>query len=525
VSDPGVDALRQQLRERGYLSHGIERWFALDPWSSRTFWLELAIVAAKAAVAIALFATVPMTAIVLFRNHPLTVLETVDLALIYGAGWAAVAFLFILAVALVLKLRPALAVDTPRALLGISLAAAALLTLLIAGWWSRFPVPPSTAEVATGLVLLIIFFLVVTIIVSAALLSFSIYELQRVPAIHQRSRRKPMAVAAAGLLALLFVPAYGGNDRTFAPAPLQVVVTPSARRVALLAVDGLTHEIFASRSTGLRVWPVATARGASTAERWASVGTGVPPRYHGVRAIEGVRFRGGSHMLQSISTADVALRTIAPAIGLAVRAPLPPTVRRRDFVWEVFAQRGVPVLAVNWWTSETSASSVAQQTIFAAAKGDPLAVDALAIRRAFDAHAQFVTAYLPALDVILNRLPLDRSAQLAQSVRALDQLSDAIGIARERGYDVLVIGMPGDRQNGHAVLASTLPLAAPRSAYDIAPTLCALFGFPATEEMRGSSLAGSVQRIPSYGTRNASASAGKVDEEYYQNLKSLGYIK
>jgi len=48
VSRSDVDVLRDQLRERGYLSHGIERWFALDPWRSRAFWLELAVVAAKA---------------------------------------------------------------------------------------------------------------------------------------------------------------------------------------------------------------------------------------------------------------------------------------------------------------------------------------------------------------------------------------------------------------------------------------------------------------------------------------------
>ena len=45
VSD--VDDLRSQLRDRGYLSQGIERWFALDPWSSPAFWVELSIVAAK----------------------------------------------------------------------------------------------------------------------------------------------------------------------------------------------------------------------------------------------------------------------------------------------------------------------------------------------------------------------------------------------------------------------------------------------------------------------------------------------
>src|SRR5688572_32301184 len=50
------------------LTHGIERWFALDPWSSRAFWLELTLVALKAAVLIAAFGALPMTAVMLFRN-------------------------------------------------------------------------------------------------------------------------------------------------------------------------------------------------------------------------------------------------------------------------------------------------------------------------------------------------------------------------------------------------------------------------------------------------------------------------
>src|SRR6202043_4269897 len=85
-----VDDLRQQLRDRGFLSHGIERWFALDPWGSRTFWVEVMIVAAKAAVLIAAFAMLPLVAIMLYRNHPLSALETLLMAIAY-AGTALVA--------------------------------------------------------------------------------------------------------------------------------------------------------------------------------------------------------------------------------------------------------------------------------------------------------------------------------------------------------------------------------------------------------------------------------------------------
>ena len=58
-----VESLRTQLRERGYLTHGIERWFALDPWSSRAFWLELITLALKAATLIAAFGALPLARI------------------------------------------------------------------------------------------------------------------------------------------------------------------------------------------------------------------------------------------------------------------------------------------------------------------------------------------------------------------------------------------------------------------------------------------------------------------------------
>jgi|GEM_PF-3034745 len=421
MPDHSVDELRSQLRERGYLSHGIERWFALDPWSSRAFWLELATVALKAAVLIALFAAVPFVAVMLFRNHPLSPLETLELALLYGGAAFAVAFVFVVAVALVLKLRPELAVDTPSALLGISLAAAALLSAPIALWWYRFDAPPSLPELVTGLGLAVIFFLVTTTIVSAAILSFSIYELQRVPAIHQKPRTVPMTVAAAILMALLFLPAYAQQEKRAPEAPVQVVTTPTQRKVALVAVDGMTREIFLSRPELARSFvlsvPASGVPGESTAERWASVGTGVPTRQHGVRAIEGVRFRGGPHLLQTLSRSDFVIHQLAGMTGLARRQPLPPTVRRRDYVWELFAARGLPSAAVNWWTTETLRSggldSVGQETIFAAAtkQASPadaaIAVDESAARTLLATidrdHPQFATVYLPALDLVLNR--------------------------------------------------------------------------------------------------------------------------
>src|SRR5215212_4795783 len=262
-----VDELRSQLRTRGYLTHSIERWFALDPWSSRAFWLELVLVALKAGTLIAAFAALPMTAVMLFRNLPLTAFETLALFLTYAAAWLLLSFLLVILIALLLKLRPALPIDTPRALLGISLGAAALLVAPVAIWWYRFDVAPATNELLAGIALTAIFFLVATIVVSAALLSFSIYEVQRVPVIHQKPRTIPMAVAAVVLIALLFVPGWAVRERNVAEP--MVVTAPTTARIALIAVDGLTNEILQSRPDLVQsLHPIAIPpiAGASTTE-------------------------------------------------------------------------------------------------------------------------------------------------------------------------------------------------------------------------------------------------------------------
>ncbi len=526
-----VDDLRQQLRDRGYLTHGIERWFALDPWSSRAFWLELVTVALKAAVLIAAFGSLAPTAVMLARNSPLSAIEIFGIFTSYAAVWLVAAFAFVVMVALILKLRPSLPIDTPRALLAISLVVSALLVAPIAIWWYRFDTGPTTAELIAGIALSVVFFLVATVVVSAALLSFSIYELQRIPTIHSRSRTIPMAVAAAVLIALLFVPAYAERERAFIEP--MVVTSPSTRRVALIAVDGLTWEIAQSRPDLAKALPhamsVRPVPGSSTTERWASLGTGVRTEAHGVRAIEGIRFRGGSHVMQRVSRGDIVLMDLAPLARIARREPLPPTVRKRDYVWEIFAERGVTSVAVNWWATsdvdEGALTTVSPELVFIGAGIDPLKLDAIASDRFLailtSEYPRFATVYLPTLDVILNRVELDRTTQLANSIRALDGVVNTIALVRARGYDVVLAGMPGDRQSGSAVVASTIPLRA-QTSWDVAPAILDILGFPASSEMPGGT---STSRIASYGPRAGGVETVTMNEEYYENLKSLGYIR
>jgi hypothetical protein len=318
-----------------------------------------------------------------------------------------------------------------------------------------------------------------------------------------------------------------------------VVTTPTSLRIALIAVDGLTHEILQSRPDLLRLIPNASRipplPADSTTERWASLGTGVPTDAHGVRAIEGVRFLGATHILQRISRGDVVLMNVAPALRIARREPLPPTVRRRDYVWEIVTARGLPAVSVNWWTTsdvqDGALQAVGPESVFTTAKGEALRVDATATSRFLtlldERNPRFATVYLPALDVVLNRLELDQSTQLAQSLRALEGIGNAIARVRARGYEVVLAGMPGDGQSGNAVIASTLPLQRATTAFDVAPTLLEVLGFPLSNEMPGHPLLfeRSDPRIASYGNRTASGPPPQLNDEYYENLKSLGYIR
>ena len=91
---------------------------------------------------------------------------------------------------------------------------------------------------------------------------------------------------------------------------------------------------------------------------------------------------------------------------------------------------------------------------------------------------------------------------------------------------MLLNGIAGEGQSVQGVLASTIALTKPESSWDVAPTIAELAGFPASEEMPGRSAVKTSQpRIATYGERSRTESATRLNQEYYESLRSLGYIR
>jgi hypothetical protein len=540
VRPQSIAELREQLRSLGYLTHRLERWFALDPWSSRTFWQELLAVAAKSGVLIAPFVAAPMIAAMAIRNAPMGFAP----AVVMGASWLFIALLAIMglvvASALVMKIRPMAVIERPGLLTVTSLSLSALLAAWVAFWWSGFESRASNLETVLVAALVLALVAAGATVFAAALLSFSIHETHQIPAIARRSRSRAILLAGAAILAgLLALPALTAKPAQPLP-PESVLVTPTDARVALIAVDGLTLQLFRAHE-GLRgffseVRPLRFSPAASAPELWASLGTGTRRELHAVRSIEGLRV--GGQILQEVSRHEPlrALPTVART------EPLPSNVRMRHYAWELLAERGVPVVATNWWlTPSLDAGALraeGQEEIFAAARAPEPGERALEVDRTATAallqsiearRPGFATVYLPAVDIAMNRLQLPAGSRPALVVEAIGSIAALATDLRGHGFEILLIGSSGAGAEGEGVLASTIALnEGDASADDVAPTILALFGFPASEEMPGSSLLPDREqaRIGSFGARGGERARRETfDREYHEALRSLGYVQ
>lgn len=539
-----MDELRNELRNLGYLTSHIERWFTANPWSSRGYSAELLLVNLKASTLAAFFFALCTTSVMMLRNRPLDLATVVLLFFTYAAVLLGIGSAAGILTSILMHVRPAVVVDRPRLLTASAAVPAAVLASSVVWWWSGFAVAPSWTELAVAAPLLLLAFAVAIIVYAAALLSLSIHETHRLPVAPRRSQTRPIAFAGAVLLLFVLTPAMIGSGSRAAERSGQIIVTPATARVALIAVDGMTGELLRTRADLASLFRVhhqipAPPPGSSP-EIWATAGTGVPASIHGVRAVEAIHFRGARAPVQEVSDHDIAIRNVAPFVRVAERVPLPPTLRLRDFVWEIAAARGIPSAAVNWWTTEPSRNpllaSIPQESIHArAGAASPLeraksvdATTAATLLRNLPARTPaLAVAYLPGLEVISNRLQIDATQRFAATVETLDRATALVRDLRSRGWEIVLAGLPAPGQGGHGVVAATVPLVKPESYLDVAPTLLDLVGFPRSAEMTGRSLLpeSTQTTVPTFGERTRAEAAVPVSREYYESLRSLGYIQ
>src|SRR5687767_7300333 len=100
----------------------------------------------------------------LVRNRPLGAGATMELFALYGVASFVLAAAVVVTIALALKLRPQLPIDTPRALLALSIITAAGIVALFAGWWFAFDSEPSASELIIGMLLAATLFVVATVV-------------------------------------------------------------------------------------------------------------------------------------------------------------------------------------------------------------------------------------------------------------------------------------------------------------------------------------------------------------------------
>ncbi len=136
------------------------------------------------------------------------------------------------------------------------------------------------------------------------------------------------------------------------PAPIRLRATAAARRVYLVAIDGLSPADVAGDPAVARVpWlaqmarrgavaPLATVRPTEGPPVWTTIATGRLPRDHGIKSASSYRLLG--------SRSDWALLPKGALVGvlergrLASRRSLPSTARRKRALWDVLDAFGIP---------------------------------------------------------------------------------------------------------------------------------------------------------------------------------------
>jgi len=397
------------------------------------------------------------------------------------------------------------------------------------------------------------------------------------------------ALAALGLALLAaggaFFGASGGRQSEGVDEPL--VVTSGNTRAVVVGVDGWSDRFLPAGAAGFGAAGTSYAKEQlDPAAVWTTVATGEEVARHGVGSLDLVRVRGVGVPVKPEAGTSWYLRRLLPAIRLARLESVTSASRRVPAAWDVAARAGIAALVVGWWTTYPAtgpATVLSNHLYFAARAGAPLAGEgwppesaarAAVLARGTAAPAGSVErlvadasgldafsiaafeqawerdrprlglVYLPGLDILASALsePGRSAPERVMLARALTVEADRVRDFASRPLpggdaDLRLLLLDGGRheRSGRLIAAGPLAAAAPAGPFrlvDLAPTVLAALGVPASRSCEGRVAAGLLSpgtatsaTVASWGRRRATGPPPIDPKEYVENLRSLGYLK
>lgn len=359
-----LERVREELRQRGYLSHGFERFLLQDALRPRRPLRALAILAGKVGLRTGLVLAPPLAFWLSAANGALTT-HPFDAAVLFLhlfapiAIAAALAFLGIgAATAWVVRFSHVRRIE---AVTFGAAAAVGVATLALALWRAEELVAASGAwQIAVLLVAapLVLYALIKTI--HHGLLTLAIRLADEPSEAWSLSRGWLMfSLAAAALVVLL--PALLAARQPAADAPGSFPMAPGGRVLAI-GIDGvLAPELDYLLARGELPALGALARSGAVfsysrdseppASFWTRIATGRPTPDHGVASLDGFRPLGTKTTLMRSGPLRPYWQSVEVPLGLSEHRPLLAGRRSAFAFWELAARGGEPALAVDWWAT------------------------------------------------------------------------------------------------------------------------------------------------------------------------------
>jgi hypothetical protein len=375
-----TDDLREQLRALGYLDARVDR-FVLGRAASGTRAWSLALAASLRIGVLAGALLGPAAAVGLAARLPGLITSLTDaivlagyLAILFGAGSAAIAWIAITAAAALARRaasRPDFPTRARRAamLAGLGVSAACLLYLTL--WWrataASAPIAPLGSGAAQAAVLAIA--AAISVLIGHGVTVTVLATLVRLGLARSLPHGSPLSswrvlvpvggLALVGALALLAATAPAASP---APSPPPLAVVPTGARVVVLAIDGVDvatlTRLAAQGATPTLAALTAQARVSLTndadrdpARVWTTIATGQAPERHGIRALEARQLAGVEGRLRAESPGMAMLTAATDLLRLTTPAIASGDERRLPAFWEVAASAGLRTAVVHWWAT------------------------------------------------------------------------------------------------------------------------------------------------------------------------------